>query len=625
MKSADVRRKYIKFFIKRGHVEIDPAPLVLENKSTLFTPFGMQQLTEYFLGKPHPDGKRLVDSQPSIRLDDIDEVGDNRHTTFFEMLGNWSVGDYFKKEQLEWVFEFLTDKKDGLGLDPTKLYVTVFDGDKDFRVHKNGNYQILGQDLESIDLWKRVFKNAGIVAKEDEQIRAYSSKKNWWSASGTPKEMPIGEIGGPDSEIFYDFGVKHKLHENSPFKDKKCHTNCDCGRFLEIGNSVFMQYKKIDENTFEELPKKNVDFGGGLERLVAAVSNDPDVFKIDTLRKTISSIEKLSSKSYAEFPTEMRIIADHFRASVFLAANNVVPANKLQGYVLRRLLRRAALKSRALNNLLFEQENIYEIVNSVYKAYRNDDMLDDKSKKNVRDLIAMEIVKFNASLVRGIKELEKVKKIDGKTAFDLYQSYGFPLEMTIEIFEERDQKVNIEEFTREFEKHKEKSRTAAKGKFKGGLADTSEDTKKMHTATHLLQWALREVVGNSAVQKGSKVTAEKLRFDFPSKEKLDEKTLVKIETLMNEKIDANVSVSKTEMTAVDADKVGALKVEGRDYPEKVSVYYIGKDLGSAFSKEYCGGPHVTSTGEIGRVKIIKQTKIGSGVLRIYVGFDHGSK
>ncbi|MEK7472615.1 MAG: alanine--tRNA ligase-related protein [Patescibacteria group bacterium] len=565
--SNEVREKYLKFFEKRGHTIIPPAPLVLENDATtLFTSSGMQPLAPYLMGQKHELGTRLVDSQPAIRTIDIDEVGDNRHLTYFEMLGNWSLGDYFKDEQLPWIWEFLTEE---LKLPKNKLYVSIFEGN-DF----------VPEDVESFNIWKK-------LGVPKDHIFEYGVNKNWWSRSGTPDEMPVGEIGGPDSEIFYEFeNVKH----DKTFGEK-CHPNCDCGRFLEIGNSVFIQYKKNEKGELEELPQKNVDFGGGLERITAALNNDPDIFKTDIFLPIIEKLEKVTGKKYEQEKKNFRIIADHLRASEALINAGVVPSNKMHGYILRRLIRRIATKT---NNLELITNN---------------------------KIILDEVSKFKLSLENGIKEIKKIlerseDKITGKIAFDLYQSYGFPLELTVELFKDKGQKVNLDDFKKEFEKHKEVSRSTSKGMFRGGLEDHGEETTKLHTATHLLHTALRKVLGDTVSQKGSHITADRLRFDFSYPEKLTEDQITKVFDLISKKIDEDLPVTFIETTPEEAIKMGALHFFAEKYGEKVKMYSIGD-----FSREICGGPHVTSTKLVGDVRMIKQEKIGSGIIRIYVGLS----
>ena len=573
MKSTEIREKYLKFFEKLGHVRIDPSPLVLENDpTTLFTSSGMQQLVPYLKGGPHPKGKRLVNSQPSLRLQDIEEVGDNRHTTFFEMLGNWSLGDYFKKEQLPWIWEFFTKE---LGLPADRLWVSVFEGTKE-----------VPKDTESIEIWKK-------IGVSQERIFEYGVGKNWWSRSGTPEDMPKGEIGGPDSEIFYDFDPdgELKIHENYSDRARPCHPSCECGRFLEIGNSVFIQYQKNKDGTLSELPQKNVDFGGGLERIAAAVNNDPDIFQIDIYKPIVSEIEKITGKSYEEEESTMRIVADHLRAASALATNGIVPDNKLQGYVMRRLVRRAVVKMRNLKS----------------------EISDEDFRKLIReDAVVDEVERFKKTLENGLKEVEKIEKINGKTAFFLYETYGFPVELTEEIAKEKGQSIDKKEFKTEFEKHKELSRTASAGMFKGGLADHSTEVTKLHTATHLLHAALRKILGEHVSQKGSNITVERLRFDFSHPQRLSEVEVKKVEDLVNEQISADLPVSYETKTLDEAIAEGALQFFGERYGEKVKVYKIGP-----FSREVCGGPHVSRTGELGRARIIKQEKVGAQVVRLY--------
>jgi len=568
--SGEIRGKYLNFFESKGHVIIPPAPLVLENDpTTLFTSSGMQPLVPYLMGEKHKLGTRLVDIQPSIRTVDIDEVGDNRHLTFFEMLGNWSLGDYFKKEQLGWIWEFFTKE---LGVPKDKLYVSLFEGTSE-----------IPKDIESYNIWKS-------LGLSDDHIFYYGLKENWWSRSGTPEEMPEGEIGGPDSEIFYEFeSVKH----DKRFGDK-CHPNCQCGRFMEIGNSVFMQYKQTllsdGSKKLKELPNKNVDFGGGLERITAALNNEPDIYKTDLFWPTIEKLEKLTGIKYEDDKQKYRIIADHLRASLALIENGVVPSNKMHGYVLRRLIRRIATK------------------------------VTDFEKITDNKIILEELKKFKLTLDKGLKEIGKVEKITGKIAFDLYQSYGFPLELTVELFADKDQKVDLKEFKKEFEKHKDASRSLSTGVFKGGLEDHSEETTKLHTATHLLHAALRKVLGEEVSQKGSHITMDRLRFDFSYPEKLSDEQLKEVFDLINQKIDEGLNVSFIETTPEEAIKMGALHFFAEKYGEKVKVYTIGPE-DSYFSREICGGPHVVNTKLLGHAKIIKQEKIGSGIIRIYLATE----
>jgi alanyl-tRNA synthetase len=592
MTTREIREKYLEFFKKRGHIEITPSPLVIESDpTTLFTSSGMQPLIPYLKGESHPRGVRLVDSQPSLRLQDLEEVGDNRHTTFFEMLGNWSLGDYFKEEQLPWIWEFLTKE---LKLDPKKLYVSVFAGNDE-----------IPKDTESFERWKK-------IGLPESHIHFYDAEKNWWSRAGIPSKMPVGEIGGPDSEIFFEFDVPH-----NPEFGKICHPNCDCGKFLEIGNSVFMQFKKVSATKLSELPQKNVDFGGGLERIAAAVNNDPDVFKIDIFAEIIKKIEKEVGFNYGtdlKRDRSFRVIADHLRASCNLLAEGVVPANKLHGYVLRRLIRRAMFHFHLLGSGISGSA-----VSHIAESLRNEYPNINKNWLSITENLVAEATRFESALKRGLAKLTKAVSdgvdIDGKFAFDLFQTEGFPLELTLEILGQNGIKFTAEEkneFESEFQKHKELSRSTSASMFHGGLAEASEETKKLHTVTHLLQAALRQILGEHVSQKGSHITSERLRFDFSHPQRLSEIEVKKVEDLINEQIKKALPISLKTETLPEAIAEGALHFFGEKYGKEVKVYSIGD-----FSKEVCGGPHVGNTREIGRVRINKQEKIGSDVTRVY--------
>ncbi len=616
----ELREKIRAFWNKRDHQEVPATALVPQNDpTTLFTGSGMQQFVLNLLGQPHPQGTKLYNIQDCIRVQDIEEVGDNRHDTFFEMIGNWSLGDYFKKEQLHWIMEFLVDS---VGLDPQKLYVTVFAGDQTSELYNENGNTPLGEDKDSIAIWKEVFAKYKIKAEVGTRIFTYDSTKNWWSRAGVPSNMPAGEPGGPDSEIFYDFGAKLKLHENSPWKDEKCHVNCDCGRYLEIGNSVFMQYKKRDDGAFEELPKMNVDFGGGLERYLAASQDDPDIFKTDVFSNIIEEIEIATGKRYSDANNKpaIRIIADHLKTAVFLIVDGIRPSNKEHGYVLRRLLRRAALKMQSLGGGL--TPNFYSVISrGVLNTYDGLYGIDRSSQQGIVDsVINEEMEKFGKTLDKGLKILEKMEKVDAKAAFDLYQTYGFPLELTEEILNERGHKVDRKKFYEEFDKHKNLSRSASAGKFKGGLADHSEQTVKYHTATHLLHQALFDVMGSSIRQEGSNITAERLRFDFFSDKKPTDEDIKKVEKIVNEKIQKGLPVNFKILPRAEAEKIGARSFFKEKYGDQVKVYYIGADednIVQAYSKEFCGGPHVGNTKEIGQLNIERFKKIGSNMFRIY--------
>ncbi len=603
-----LRQMYFDYFVDKKHVVIPPAPLVLSgDPTTLFTGSGMQPMMPYLLGEPHPLGVRLVDSQPCFRAGDIDEVGDNRHTTFFEMLGNWSLGDYFKKEQLTWFFEFVVDK---VGLDPNRLYVSVFNGDPANHISK---------DEISPGVWQTLFKSKKITAKVatldtlenaakvgmgDARIFYYEVAKNWWARNGhTPATMPVGEPGGPDSEMFYDFGTPH-----DPDYGENCHPNCDCGRFMEIGNSVFMEFIKLPDNSFVNLPKQNVDFGGGLERILAAKNGNSDVFTTDLFMPVITQIEKLSGKTYEdENQKSIRVITDHLKASVFMIAEGVEPDNKQQGYALRRLLRRSAVKLHELNPDVDIKE-LSVLVDSVFSIYQGV-YLEINSLSRIKEFIRTELGKFEKTLSKGLREIKKHAHITPEIAFDLYQTYGFPLE----ILEEISGPVDHSEFDKLKSSHSADSRTASSGMFKGGLADQSEITTKYHTTTHLLQQALRDILGNSVHQAGSNITGERLRFDFTYDKPLTSVELEKVEEIINDKITANLPVSSQTLDYQEAVKTGALAFFKQKYPDKVTVYSIGE-----YSKELCGGPHVTGTSQIGNIKIARQESAGSATRRIYL-------
>ncbi len=617
--SKEIRQKYLDFMESKGHAVIPGSSLLPENdSSTLFTGSGMQPLLPYLLGEKHPEGTRLVDSQKCFRAEDIEEVGDNRHNTFFEMLGNWSLGDYFKEEQLMWIWEFLTKE---LELDPHRIYVTVFRGNPKIDIEK---------DKDSVQIWKELFTDAEIEAKdidlaEEEGMKGgrifyYDESKNWWSRVGVSSNMPIGEPGGPDSEIFYDLDPENKLkiHESSDWKNKPCHVNCDCGRFIEIGNNVFMEYIKT-ENGFKKLEQKNVDFGGGLERLTMAVQEKDNVFETDLFANILSIIRRLSGgKIYQDNMKAFEVIADHLKAATFIMASpeKIVPSNTDQGYVVRRLIRRAIRYGRYIG-INQKEPWTKEIAKIVAHDYG---LIYPEVQNNINYIIEelnKEEKKFANTLEKGLKKFEELGgfDIDGKAAFDLYQTYGFPIEMTEELATERGRKVDKEGFDKELAKHQELSRTASAGKFKGGLADQSEKTKKLHTAAHLLLAALRKVLGNHVEQKGSNITAERLRFDFSHPEKLTDEEKNQVEDMVNDIISKNLPVECIETSLEEAKKSGAVGVFESKYGDKVKVYQI-KDGDDYFSNEICGGPHVEKTGELGEFKIKKEQSSSAGVRRI---------
>lgn len=598
----DVRSRFRQFWLTRDHKEVPPIPLVpKDDPTTLFTGSGMQQFIPNLLGEPHPLGKQLFNIQPCIRVQDIDEVGDNRHTTCFEMVGNWSLGTYFKKVQLENLFQFLTSKEEGLGLPVEKLYITVFQGDDQ-----------IPKDTESIEIWKKLFGKHGLKAELGERIQEYDAKKNWWSRSGIPLNMPVNEPGGPDSEVFYDFGREYQFHEKSIYKNQNCHLNCDCGRYIEIANSVFMMYKKRADGTFSQLPQKNVDFGGGFERFICAVNATPDIFQTDLYLDTVSLIERLTNSSYTNVKHQrnIRIIADHIKGAVFILFAGVEPSNKEQGYVLRRLLRRSIIKLHELTGTLPTYQVISQIANSIYSIYQSEYFHEDF--KPIETIIQRELAKFTKSLEKGLKQIKKINAINSKLAFDLYQSFGFPLEITEELFHQKGQKIDKIEFYNEFNKHKELSRSSATGKFKGGLADHSEQVVKYHTATHLLHQALFDVLGPEVSQQGSNITSARLRFDYTSPNKLTKEQLHKVEEIINNKITESLPVRYEIIPKNKAFEIGARAFFKEKYPDMVKVYFVGD-----YSKEFCGGPHVENTKSIGKIEIYKYEKIGSQIYRIY--------
>lgn len=631
MTAQQLRTKYLEFFKSKGHTIIPSASLVPENDpTTLFTGSGMQPIVVYLLGEKHPAGRRITNSQKCFRSGDIEEVGDNRHITMFEMLGNWSLGDYFKQEQIAWMFEFLTKEA---GLDPKNLYITVFRGNEKLGIPR---------DTQAVSLWQEQFKSVGIEAKDvdfseengmgEGRIFYYEEKKNWWSRAGVPEKMPVGEPGGPDSEMFWDFGAELGLHEKSQFKDQPCHVNCDCGRFMEIGNNVFMQYVKTEKG-YELLPKGNIDFGGGLERMAAAMNNTPDIFLTDLFSSIIEKIEQISDKKYdesEEVKRSFRVIADHLKASTFLIADGVIPSNTERGYFLRRLIRRAVRYGKLIGIEKDFAASVAEIVIQNYSEHYGELV---KNREIIFAELKKEEEKFRKTLEKGLRILEKIKwnnlrdyvvgqeikfdqnKADAKIAFDLYQTYGFPLELIQEELEKKTMFIEIKEFEEEMKKHQQLSRTASAGMFKGGLQDSGEETAKLHTATHLLLAALRNVLGEHVFQKGSNITAERLRLDFSHGEKMTPEQLAKVQELVNAEIEANLEIIKEEMSLEEAKKIGAMGVFEAKYGDIVSVYSI-VEKGRVASREICGGPHASRTGALGHFRIQKEEASSAGVRRI---------
>ncbi|MCA9364091.1 alanine--tRNA ligase [Candidatus Kaiserbacteria bacterium] len=621
MSGNEIRAAYLKFMEERGHTIVPSSALVPENDpTTLFTGSGMQPLMPFLMGEPHPKGTRVVDSQKCFRAEDIEEVGDNRHTTFFEMLGNWSFGDYFKEEQLTWFYSFLTDT---VGLDPERLYVTVFQGDEEHD---------LPRDTDSVAIWQRLFDEKGVSNEvadigseaaggkrginDGERIFYYDAKKNWWSRAGKPANMPVGEPGGPDSEMFYDFGIEH-----NPKFGTYCHPNCDCGRFMEIGNSVFMEYLKT-ENGFKKLPKQNVDFGGGLERIVAASLHSTngvnDVFKTDLFAPTMAALEQLSGKTYTDNLLAFRVIADHLRGAVFMIGDGILPGNTEQGYFVRRLIRRAV---RYADMLGVPEGNFAHIADSVINLYHAQYPNLKETCNDIKTAIEKEEAQFRKTLTRGLAEFEKIAQggaVTGTDAFVLFTTYGFPYELTEELATERNLSVDRKEFEAQMAEHQEKSRLGAEQKFKGGLADNSEKVLQYHTTTHLLLAALREILGNHVHQAGSNITGERLRFDFTHPEKVERETLDRIETWVNNAITVGGDVTITPMSKVAAESDPTVEGSFWDrYPDEVNVYQVTGNDGTIFSKELCGGPHVGALGDIrGTFKITKEESSSAGVRRI---------
>jgi alanyl-tRNA synthetase len=612
MTASQIVKKYLAFFEKNGHKQIANSPLVPQNDpTTLFTSSGMQPLVPYLLGETHPQGTRLVNVQNSFRAVDIDEVGNDRHTTFFRMMGNWSLGDYFKKEQLPWFFTFLTDKKQGLGIDPQRLYVTVFEGNDD-----------VPQDEESIEIWKKLFKSVGIDAQVGERIFMYPAEKNWWSRAGTPDKMPAGEPGGPDSEVFYDFGEELKMHENSTFKNEKCHVNCDCGRYWEIGNSVFMQYRKEDDGTVKPLPKPNVDFGGGLERLIGASENKPDMFQTSLFAPTMQTLEKLTGKQYKEQKKPMQIIGDHIGGSIFIIAAGINPSNKDQGYILRRLIRRAYDNFSQLGGT-----DIAPVIEIIVDQYKETDPELVEKFEHIKYTILEEVKKYSSALEKAqayiVKKYKKqgdelmgTKEITVDDAFYLYTSHGLsPTQIKSLGYTFDDQA-----FAEAMKAHKDLSRKGAGQKFRGGLADHQEKTIMGHTATHLLHQALRDMFGTELHQSGSNITTERLRFDYNFDRKLTDEEVKKLEDVVNDKIKENLPVHFEMIPTKEAKDIGAIGLFEDTYQETSKIYFIGGDSKNpkeAYSIEFCGGPHVDFTEKLKSFKIIKQENLGNGYRRVY--------
>lgn len=634
----------MEFFKKRGHVVVPRAPLVLQDDpTTLFTGSGMQPMIPYLLGQSHPEGQRIADSQTCLRAQDIDDIGDNRHTTFFEMLGNWSLGDYFKEQQIKWMFEFLSDV---VGLDMGRVYITCYIGEERYDIPK---------DTEAAAVWRKLYEGKGLSSgeaeigseeagyqrgiKDGERIFYYDGSKNWWSRGGDPDGTPVGDPCGPDSEMFYDFGTSH-----NPEFGEHCHPNCDCGRFMEIGNNVFMAYRKVADGKFEPLEKPNIDHGSGLERIAAAKIGNPDVFKISLMWPIIEKLEALSGKKYDSHTESMRVIADHLRAATFLAVDGCVPSNKQQGYVMRRLVRRAI---RFAFELGVEQNFMSEVVPIIADMYHDDFPEVVEKREEVIAVLVKEEKAFRQTLRKGLKEFlqeanlitqkgedlttqsgESIfasvpkKTINGDLLFKLYDTYGFPVELSVEEAYKRDIDLSDtwrEEFEAKMREQRQRSQTAAKGTFKGGLGGQTLQHKKYHTATHLLQSALREIFGPELRQHGSNITEERLRFDFNLDRKMTPEEIARAEELVNGWITDDLPVSYKLYPTQEALDMGAIGPFGERYGEEVKVYQMGEGDAIA-SLEICGGPHVDHTGQLAedgkKFKITKEEASSAGIRRI---------
>ena len=640
MNAQEIRNAYLDFFAERGHAVVPRAQLVLSgDPTTLFTGSGMQPMIPYLLGETHPKGVRITDSQTCLRAQDIDDIGDNRHTTFFEMLGNWSLGDYGKTQQIEWMFEFISDV---VKLDLSKIYITCYIGNDEFGIPK---------DTEAAETWSRLFGGKGLSTgtadigseangyargiHEGERIFYYDGTKNWWSRNGNEAKTPVGDPCGPDSEMFYEFDFVE--HDTS--YGEYCHPNCDCGRFIEIGNNVFMVYKKVAEGKFELLEKPNIDHGSGLERFAAAAINNPDMFKISLIWPIIEKLQLLSGKNYESHTESMRVIADHLRSATFLAVDGCVPSNKEQGYVMRRLLRRAIRHSFDLG---IEQNFLQEVVPVIADLYHNDFPEVAERRDEVVAVLVKEEKVFRQTLRGGIREMQKITGrgfvnenkfgsgkvlapevvLRGDDLFKLYDTYGFPVELSVE--EAYKQGISLPEdwrqqFDAKMQEQRQRSQTAQKGTFKGGLEGHDDIHLKYHTATHLMYKALRTVLGEHVVQRGSNITADRLRFDFSHSEKMTPEQIKRVEDIVNDVIKKDLPMSWQELPTDEAFARGALGAFGDKYGDTVKVYSAGEG-DELFSIEICGGPHVDHTGQLGEdgkvFVITKEEASSAGIRRI---------
>jgi alanyl-tRNA synthetase len=589
LKANDLREKFLSFFREKGHAVIPSASLIPENDPTvLFTTAGMHPLVPYLLGAKHPDGTRITDVQKCIRTVDIDEVGDATHCTFFEMLGNWSLGDYFKKEAIAWSWEFLTSEK-WLNIPKDKLYFTVFAGDED-----------APRDMESFEIWRSM----GVA---EDHLFFLPKENNWWGPAG------ITGPCGPDTEMFIDTG-KEKCSPD-------CSPACSCGKYVEIWNDVFMEYNKTAEGKYEPLSQKNVDTGMGLDRTIAILQGVSSVYDTDLYKDIIAKVSELSNKQYGE-DTEttkaFRIVADHIRTAALILGDQkgVTPSNVDQGYVLRRLIRRAIRFGLQIG---VPEGSTPAIADVVINQYRSVYPELGKNEEFIKNELALEEERFQRTIKQGLKEFEKlvgrlggeVKVIDGPSAFRLYDTFGFPIEFTQELAAEKGYTVDVKGFEESFRHHQEISQAGASQRFKGGLADHTEETAKLHTATHLLHAALRKVLGDEVAQKGSNITAERLRFDFSFSRKMTKEELDEVEKLVNEAIRGDAEIICEEMPLEDAQKTGAIGLFESKYGNMVKVYTMGQ-----YSKEICGGPHANRTGELGSFKIKKEESSSAGVRRI---------
>ncbi|MES2985607.1 MAG: alanine--tRNA ligase [Patescibacteria group bacterium] len=602
--SAEVRDRFLAFFKERKHAILPSSSLVPENDpSVLFNTAGMQPIVPYLLGEKHPEGTRLANIQKCVRTVDIEEVGDSRHLTFFEMMGNWSLGDYFKKEAIEWSYDLLTNAEYGFGLDPERLYVTCFEGDEN-----------APKDTESAEIWKDIFTKAG-VHKNDatgkERIFFLPAKNNWWSP---------GENGpcGPDTEMFYDItgtlttGLTHDEYVKAD----------DEGKLVEIWNDVFMEYKKKDGVVVGKLETQNVDTGSGFERIVMMVQGKSSVYETDVFTPILEKIESLRTTDVENPEQSKRVIADHLRTSVMLFSDGVLPSNTDQGYILRRLLRRALRHADILglpeNSLFLIADTVTDYFKDVYEQV-------SKQKETIKVAISAEEKKFRKALTSGLKEFNKISEktieqnkteMETEDVFMLFESYGFPIELVVELAHEKKLTLNMDEFKRMYTEHQEKSRAGSEKKFKGGLAGDGVMETRYHTATHLLHQALREVLGTDVSQKGSNITEERLRFDFAHTTKMTDEEKKLVEEKVNTWISQDLPVQLVVMSKKEAEQTGALHFFGEKYADHVQVYFIGKNMDDAISKEFCGGPHVTRTGELGTFKIQKEEAVSQGVRRI---------